>query len=178
MNEYDSGTRNRSQERKTHRDYDDEIQYLLSAEEQLLQSISARSPLPQVLNGICSALDCQIGGIISLISLATDDACDAAAIGTKAALFGLFIFHSEPTKELPNSTNSPPTRTVLPPYTTGKKITRPDTSIPNRRLNMPIRLSRRRKKLIGNPKVNELAIWTRRPAAPLRRNPRIMKHLY
>jgi len=96
MNEYDSGTRNRSQERKTHRDYDDEIQYLLSAEEQPLQSISARSPLPQVLNGICSALDCQIGGIISLISLATDDACDAAAIGTKAALFGLFIFHSEP----------------------------------------------------------------------------------
>ena len=95
MNEYDSGTRNRSQERKTHRDYDDEIQYLLSAEEQLLQSISARSPLPQVLNRICGALDCQIGGIISLISLAADDARDAAAIGTNAALFGLSTFYTE-----------------------------------------------------------------------------------
>jgi hypothetical protein len=42
-------------------------------------------------------------------------------------------------------------RTVPPPHTTGKKITKLDTSIPNRRLNMPIGLSRRRKKLTGNP---------------------------
>ena len=55
------------------------------------------------------------------------------------------------TKELPNSTNSRPMRTVLRRYTTGKKITKPDTSIPNKRLNMPRGLSRRRKKLTGNP---------------------------
>ncbi len=36
------------------------------------------------------------------------------------------------TKELPSSTNSLHTRTVLPPRTTGKKITRADTSIPNK----------------------------------------------
>jgi hypothetical protein len=36
------------------------------------------------------------------------------------------------TKELPISTNSLHTRTVLPPRTTGKKITRPDTSIPSK----------------------------------------------
>ncbi len=35
-------------------------------------------------------------------------------------------------EELPSTTNSPHTRTVLPPRTTGKKITRPDTSIPNK----------------------------------------------
>ena len=35
-------------------------------------------------------------------------------------------------EELPHTTNSPDTRTVLPPRTTGKKITRPDTSIPNK----------------------------------------------
>ncbi len=35
-------------------------------------------------------------------------------------------------EELPRTTNSPQTRTVLPPRTTGKKITRPDTSIPNK----------------------------------------------
>jgi hypothetical protein len=55
------------------------------------------------------------------------------------------------TKELPNSTNSPHTRTVPPPRTTGKKITRPDTSIQNKRWNMPIKLSSGRKKLIGSP---------------------------
>ena len=96
MNEYDFGIRKRPQKRKAPRDCDDEIQYLLNAEEQLLQSISARSPLPQVLNRICGALDCQIGGVISLISLATDDARDAAAIGTNAALFGLCTFYAEP----------------------------------------------------------------------------------
>jgi hypothetical protein len=36
-------------------------------------------------------------------------------------------------KEPPNFTNSPHTRTVPPRRTTGKKITRPDTSIPNKR---------------------------------------------
>ena len=35
-------------------------------------------------------------------------------------------------EELPHTTNSPGTRTVLPPRTTGKKITTPDTSIPNK----------------------------------------------
>jgi hypothetical protein len=34
----------------------------------------------------------------------------------------------------------------------GKKITRPDTSIPNRQWNMPIRPLSGRKKLIGNPR--------------------------
>ena len=95
MNEHNFGTRNSSQKRKALRDCYDEIQYLLNAEEHLLQSISARSPLPQVLNRICGALDCQIGGIISLISLAADDARDAAAIGTNAALFGLSTFYNE-----------------------------------------------------------------------------------
>ncbi len=35
-------------------------------------------------------------------------------------------------EELPRTTNSPHTRAVLPPRITGKKITRPDTSIPNK----------------------------------------------
>jgi hypothetical protein len=95
MNEYDFGSRDRSQERKVHRNFDDKIQYLLSAEEQLLQSISARAPLPEVLNGICSALDGQIGNVVSLISLPGEDASDLAAIAMNAALFGLHTFWSE-----------------------------------------------------------------------------------
>ena len=74
---------------------DDKIQYLLSAEQQLLQSISSRAPLPGVLNEICSALDCQIGNVVSLISLPEADGVDHAAIALNAALFGLYTFCSE-----------------------------------------------------------------------------------
>jgi hypothetical protein len=94
MNRYDSGSRDSSQERKGRRNCDEKIQYLLSAEEQLLQSISARAPLPEVLNGICSALDCQIGGVVSLISLPEDDASELAAIAVNAEVFGLHFFFS------------------------------------------------------------------------------------
>jgi hypothetical protein len=69
-----------------------EIQYLLSFEEQLLQAISTRALLPGILNHICTSLDCQIGNVISFISLTGDDAGD---FGSEAALFGLYTFHSD-----------------------------------------------------------------------------------
>jgi hypothetical protein len=95
MAEYDFGSRGRSQQRKTRRNDGERIQYLLSAEEQLPQSISARASLPEILNGICSALDRQIGNAISLISLPGDDASELAAIAMNAALFGLHTLCSE-----------------------------------------------------------------------------------
>jgi CRP-like cAMP-binding protein len=55
------------------------------------------------------------------------------------------------TKEPQNFTNSPHMRTVRLPHTTGKKITRPGKSIPNRRWNTPIKLTSGRKKLIASP---------------------------
>jgi len=55
------------------------------------------------------------------------------------------------TKELPSSTNSPHTRTVLPPRTMGKKITRPGTNIPSKPWNMQIKHSNGRKKRMGSP---------------------------
>ena len=95
MGEYSFGSRGRSQERKTHRNDGERTQYLFSAEEQLLHSISARAPLPEVLNGICSALDCQVGNVVSLISLPSDDASELATIAGNAALFGLHTLCSE-----------------------------------------------------------------------------------
>jgi len=74
---------------------DDRIQYLLRAEEQLLQSISTHTSLPKVLNEICSAIDLQIGNVVSLISLPGDDPSALAAIAGNAALFGLYTFYSE-----------------------------------------------------------------------------------
>jgi hypothetical protein len=68
------------------------IQYLLSFEEQLLQAISARAPLPGILNHICSSLDYQIGNVVSFISLTGDG---DGGFGSEASLFGLYTFHSD-----------------------------------------------------------------------------------
>jgi hypothetical protein len=94
MSGSNTGTRINSQKRKARREANEKIQYLLGAEEHLVQTIFTRAPLPKVLNGICSTLDCQIGGVVSLISLSAIDKCDSATISLNAALFGLFIFHS------------------------------------------------------------------------------------
>ena len=47
------------------------------------------------MNGICDALDCQIGNVVSLISLTGDDESDPAPIAMNAAFFGLYDFCSE-----------------------------------------------------------------------------------
>jgi len=95
MNKSYSRTGGRSQKRMLPRNSEDKIQYVLSVEEQLLQSISSGERLPEVLNGICSALDCQIGNVVSLISLPGDDPSELAAVAMNAALFGLYTFCSE-----------------------------------------------------------------------------------
>jgi hypothetical protein len=95
MNKPHSRTCDRSQERMPHRHSDDEIQYLLRAEEQILQSISTRALLPEALNKICHALNCQIGDVVSFISLPGDDASELAAIAMNALVFGLHTFCSE-----------------------------------------------------------------------------------
>lgn len=95
MNECDFNSRGNAQKTDIYRNDDDNIQCLLSAEEQFLQSISARALLPDVLNGICSALDCQIGNVISLIALPGGDASDVARIAKNAERFGLHTFYSE-----------------------------------------------------------------------------------
>jgi hypothetical protein len=94
MKQFDFGSRYRPRKLKTHLNPEEKTQYLLSAEEQLLQSISARAPLAQVLNRICSVLDCDIGNVVSLISFPDDDATDLAAIASNAKHFGLYAFCS------------------------------------------------------------------------------------
>ena len=94
MNESNSRSRNSSQNRNGHGNRDETIQYLLSGEEQLLQSIFARAPLPGVLIGICNALDFQIGNIVSHITLQEDDAIALESIAVAAEVFGLHMFFS------------------------------------------------------------------------------------
>ena len=70
------------------------VQYFLTTEEQILQSISARAPISRILNDICNALDCQIGNTVSLISMPDENASSASEVSRSAALFGLHIFFS------------------------------------------------------------------------------------
>ncbi|MGC1629412.1 MAG: hypothetical protein WA735_21340 [Candidatus Acidiferrales bacterium] len=70
------------------------IQYLLKAERRILESISARTPLLEILNEIGSALDCQIANVASLISLPSRDTGESVTNDMNAALFGLYTFCS------------------------------------------------------------------------------------
>jgi hypothetical protein len=72
----------------------DEVQYLLRAEHHLLQSISGRAPIADVLQHICEALDSQLGNMFSVISLPTDDPAAVSAIAKSATLFRLYKFVS------------------------------------------------------------------------------------
>jgi GAF domain-containing protein len=94
MNEYHSRSRAGSQILRLRRSSDDKIQYLMRAEEQLLQSIPARTPLLEVLDRICSAINSQIGSIVSLISLPGNDVTEHIEIARIAGLFGLHAFCS------------------------------------------------------------------------------------
>jgi hypothetical protein len=69
-----------------------QCQYALKAEEKILQAISARAPIPEILNEICAAIDCQIGNTVSVISLFQDGTTIAAEIARKPALFGMHVF--------------------------------------------------------------------------------------
>jgi len=87
-------SRDRSQEQGLQRNSGRDIQYLLRGEEQLLQAISARAPLAEVLHKICDALDSEIGNMMSVIALLNDDAAGLEAIAKSASLFGLHKFCS------------------------------------------------------------------------------------
>lgn len=95
MNEHDFDSHGRPHKRKLHRGFDDEIHYLLTGEEQLLQSLTSRASLAEVLDRICTALDLKIGNVVSHIALPEDDEGALAAIAMNAALFGLHAFCSE-----------------------------------------------------------------------------------
>jgi hypothetical protein len=94
MDENRSRRRDRLRQCEPHPDSAKGMQFSLQAEEQLFRAFSSRASLPDLLNRICSALDCQIGNVVSLISLPGDDATDLAVVAGNARLFGLYIFCS------------------------------------------------------------------------------------
>jgi len=92
MDKYRFLLRDRRQERQRNPDSRRLVQVLPRWEEEVLKSIATQAPLPEVLNRICSALDYQIGNVVSLISLLEGDLIDRVAIAGKASDFGLYAF--------------------------------------------------------------------------------------
>ena len=72
-----SRTRDSSQKRKVLRNLDSKFRYLLRAERQPLE-------VRGILDGVCNALDCQIGNAVSFISVQGNDANKLSAIAMNA----------------------------------------------------------------------------------------------
>ena len=69
-------------------------QELSEDEAHILQLIFARAPLAKILNEVCSALNCQIGNVVSVVTLSDGDRFSAAETAHSAVTFGLFGFFS------------------------------------------------------------------------------------
>ena len=67
---------------------------LLRGENDILELISMGAPLSRVLNRLCGAVDLQIGNLVSVITLADDEAHHFPTITECAARFGLHVFWS------------------------------------------------------------------------------------
>jgi hypothetical protein len=70
----------------------DTIQTRLPGEDRLLELIFTDAPLAQVLNNLCTALDLQVGNIVSLVLFPDDEEHAVHTIARSAADLGLFVF--------------------------------------------------------------------------------------
>ena len=66
----------------------------LLGERNILDLISMGAPLPEVLNNLCTAIDLQIGNIVSVMLLPDDTERDFKSIAKGALQFGLHLYWS------------------------------------------------------------------------------------
>jgi hypothetical protein len=66
----------------------------LLGEKNILDLISMGAPLPEVLNNLCTAIDLQIGNIVSVMLLPDDTERDFKSIAKGALQFGLHLYWS------------------------------------------------------------------------------------
>jgi hypothetical protein len=77
-----------------YRQESDTMQTLLAGEEQLLDLVSADATLSYVLDKVCTALDVQVGNIVSVALLLHDEEHCSHELARNAVLFGLSSFCS------------------------------------------------------------------------------------
>jgi GAF domain-containing protein len=74
----------------------DNMHSLLASEGQLLELISEGAPLPQILERVCSAIDIQLGNVVSLVLLPDDVEHTLHTFERSAVTFGLTPFCCTP----------------------------------------------------------------------------------
>src|SRR5580658_415994 len=77
-----------------HQHFSDTRRGQLVGERQILELISLGAPLPGILNRLCTAIDIQIGNVVSLVFLSDREENDLYSITDSAMQFGLNIFSS------------------------------------------------------------------------------------
>ena len=71
----------------------DNLHSLLRGESDLLNMISEGTPLPTVLNAVCSALDAQLGRVTSVLTLAEDENASPVGPLPNVSQFGYTVFY-------------------------------------------------------------------------------------
>src|SRR5579863_5039342 len=79
-----------------HRQESDNPHRLLNAEGQLLDLISEGAPLPQILERVCSAVDIQLGNVVSVVLLPDDAEHVSHTFEQSAVTFSLTPFSCMP----------------------------------------------------------------------------------
>lgn len=74
----------------------DDVQTLLVGEGQLLELISEGAPLPQILDSVCTAINVQLGNVISLVLLPDNAEHILHTFEQSAITFGLTPFSRTP----------------------------------------------------------------------------------
>jgi GAF domain-containing protein len=94
MRENESGTKWTTRHLPVHHRSSCKKQTDLQGENDILELISVGAPLPVVLNSLCTAIDLQIGNVVSVVLMPDDAEHNLQAIVEGARQFGLHVFWS------------------------------------------------------------------------------------
>jgi hypothetical protein len=72
----------------------DDSRRRLAGEEHILELISLGAPLPGILNRLCTAIDVQIGNVVSLVVLPAGEENQVGPLAKSAMQLGLYVFSS------------------------------------------------------------------------------------
>jgi hypothetical protein len=94
MSDHESRTKRAQREFGPHRHCSDNTRSRLAGERHILELISLGAPLPGILNKLCTAIDIQIGNVVSLVLLPEGEESQLCSITQSAQQMGLNVFSS------------------------------------------------------------------------------------
>jgi hypothetical protein len=94
MGDHESRTRRGPAEFRLYQHSNDNRRSQLAGERHILELISLGAPLPGILNKLCTAIDFQIGNVVSLVLLADGEENHLCSVTQSATQVGLSVFSS------------------------------------------------------------------------------------